>query len=99
MTARARQRRVALRHWLNFAMGLAIGVVVWTPVLAATELIPSAWSARLAHGDWSTFVLTASVILLGAGLLLRFRARDRAAPPVTEPEDAIGRYRPQITRP
>ena len=99
MTARARQRRATLRHWLNFAMGLAIGVVVWTPVLAATELIPSGLSTRLAHGDWSTLVLIASVVLLGAGLLLRFRARDHAAPPVAEPEDAIGRYRPQITRP
>jgi hypothetical protein len=99
MTNRARQRKETLRHWRNFATGLLIGVLIWTPVLAATEFTPTAWSARLAHGDWSTLVLIGSIVLLGAGLLLRFRAHCHAPAPPVESKDSIGHYRPQIYRP
>jgi len=99
MTIRARRRQEALRHWLNFATGLAIGLAIWMPVLAASGIDPSGWSAQLARGDWSTLLMVVSVVLLGAGLLLRLRAQHAVPPPRVESEDAIGRYRPRIQRP
>jgi hypothetical protein len=99
MTNRARRRRATLRHWRNFATGLLIGILIQAPVFAATELVPPDCSARVAHGDWSTLLLIGSVVLLGAGLLLRFRTHHHAPPPPVDAEDSIGRYRPHIYRP
>jgi hypothetical protein len=102
MTHREQKTRESLRHWRNFATGLLIGTAVQTPVFAATgNLIPDQWSATLVHGDWTTLLLVASVVLLGVGLLLRIRAHDRTprAPVDPDPQDSIGRYRPQVYRP
>ena len=105
MTYREQRTRESLRHWRNFATGLLIGTAVQTPVFAAAgNLIPDEWSTSLTsliHGDWTTLLLVASVVLLGVGLLLRIRARDRTptAPVDSDPQDSIGRYRPQVYRP
>jgi hypothetical protein len=63
-----------------------------TPVFAATEIT---------RDDWTTLLLLASVVLLGVGLLLRIRARGKplAVVAAADPQDGIGRYRPQIYRP
>jgi hypothetical protein len=103
MTYRAQRTKETLRHWRNFATGMLIGSAVWAPVYAATanDSIPSDWSARLAHGDWTTLLLVGSIVLLGIGVLLRIRAHDNTprAQPAPDPQDSIGRYRPQIYRP
>jgi hypothetical protein len=101
MTHRARKARESLLHWRNFATGLLIGSAIQTPVYAATDIIPTDWGARLAHGDWTTLLLVGSVVLLSIGLLLRIRVHGHApeAAPSPDPQDSIDRYRPQIYRP
>ncbi|HZI82988.1 MAG TPA: hypothetical protein VFF44_03690 [Casimicrobiaceae bacterium] len=97
MTTRTRRTRSTLRHWGNFLTGTAIGAAVQTPVFAATDFIPSDWTARITQGDWPTLLLIGAVILLVVGVALRVLTRSRGSkvpPPIRE--DSIGRYRPNV---
>ncbi|HTS20568.1 MAG TPA: hypothetical protein VMN79_02055 [Casimicrobiaceae bacterium] len=103
MTNRMRQTRSTLRHWRNFVTGALIGAAIQTPVYAATEDLPDEWAARLQHGDWSLWLLAGSIVLLIVAVALHMHARARGTTvrtaPAHEPENAIGRYRPQVHRP
>jgi len=105
MTHRAMRRRATLRHWRNFLSGTLIGVAVQTPVFAATDFtnLPNEWSARLAHGDWmawGTLAAIAAVVLIILGIALSVFSRDRTPKtmPPSDPQNSIGRHRPQIPR-
>jgi hypothetical protein len=90
MTRRLKKAEESLRQARNFVAGILIGAAVATPVFAAAEIT---------RDDWTTLGLLVSVILLGAGLLLQVRTRAKPTASAPEPEDCIGRYRPQIYRP
>ena len=92
MTHRVEKAKESLRQARNFAAGTLIGAGFATPVFAAAEIT---------RDEWTTLLLLSSVVLLGVGLLLRIRARSKspAVVAVPDPQDCIGRYRPQIYRP
>jgi hypothetical protein len=97
MTSRMRRKREALRHWSHFLAGILIGVMIWTPVLAASDFVPDprAWTNRLMHGDWIAIAITAAILLAIIGVALGFLTRNRPLKPATaDPENSIGRYRP-----
>jgi hypothetical protein len=82
--------------------GTLIGATVQTPVFAATDftnLSPNDWTARLAHGDWMAWAIVAAIVLIILGIALSVFTRDRTprtAPPQQDPQNTIGRHRPQI---
>ena len=94
MTHRLKKTRESLRRTRNFVAGTLIGSAFVTPVFAAADTTLN---------DWSMLLMLGSVILLGAGLLLRVRSRHAAAAPrAPHPEDlyeSIGQYRPNVFRP
>jgi hypothetical protein len=95
MTSRTQRRRAALRHWANFLAGILIGVMIWTPVLAANDFVPRDWTNRLMHGDWVAIGVTAAILLAIIGVALGFMTRNRPLKsPTPDPEDSIGRRRP-----
>ncbi len=96
MTSRIRRKREALRHWGHFLAGILIGIMIWTPVLAATDLPdPREWTNRLMHGDWVALAVAGAILLAIIGVALGFMTRNRALKsPSPDPEDSIGRHRP-----
>ena len=94
MTHRLKKTRESLRRTRNFVAGTLIGSAFVTPVFAAADTTLN---------DWSMLLMLGSVILLGAGLLLRIRIRHAAgAPRVPQAQDlheSIGQYRPNVFRP
>jgi len=95
MSHRLKRARESLRQARNFAAGVLIGTGFATPVFAAAEIT---------RDDWTRLGLLASVTLLGIGLLMRTRTRANKPKAgvqthAPDPEDSIGRYRPQIYRP
>lgn len=92
MTHRLKRAKESLRQARDFAAGTLIGAGFATPVFAAAEVT---------RDEWTTLGLLTSIVLLGAGLLLRIRthAKPTASARAPEPEDSIGRYRPHIYRP
>ena len=105
MTHRMLRRRATLRHWRNFLGGTLIGAAAQTPVFAATDFsnLSNEWSARLAHGDWMAWGVAAAIIaivLIILGIALSVFSRDRTprTMPPHDPQNSIGRHRPQIPR-
>ena len=93
MTHGLRRARESLRRTRNFAAGILIGAAFVTPVFAASNVTGD---------DWTTVLLLGSVALLGIGLLLRIRVRQKTPTTMVrapDPQDSIGQYRPQIYRP
>ena len=92
MTHRLKRANESLRRARNVVAGVLIGSAFVTPVFAAAEIT---------RDDWTTLLLLGSVVLLGVGLLLRIRVRGKSLVVVAapDPQDCIGRYRPQIYRP
>jgi hypothetical protein len=97
MTIRTRRRRAALRHWGNFLAGMLIGIMIWTPVLAANDFVPDPreWTNRLMHGDWVALAVTGLILLAIIGLAVGVLTRGRTLKsPTAVPENSIGRQRP-----
>jgi len=97
MTSRMRRKREALRHWGHFMVGILIGSMIWTPVLAATDFMPDPrdWTNRLVHGDWVAIAVTSAILLAIVGVAVGFLTRNRALKSsAPDPENSIGRYRP-----
>jgi hypothetical protein len=93
MTHRLKKAQESLRRTRNFVAGTLIGSAFVTPVFAAAD-------ATL--NDWSTLLMLGSLVLLGAGLLLRMRIRHAAAARAPQTQDmyeGIGRYRTNVFRP
>ena len=94
MTTSAKE---SLRSTRTFVAGVLIGSAFVTPVFAGADM---------SVNDWSTLLLVGSVVLLGAGLLLRIRFHSKAAttptPRVPQAQDlheSIGQHRPNVFRP
>ena len=102
MTERMKRRRATLRHWRNFFGGTLLGAAAQTPVFAATDFtnLSNDWTARLAHGDWMAWGIVAAIVLIVAGIALSVFTRDRTprTMPPHDPQNSIGRHRPQIPR-
>ena len=94
MTHRLKKAQESLRRTRNFVAGTLIGSAFVTPVFAAADATLS---------DWSTLLMLGSLVLLGAGLLLRMRIRHAAAAPrapqTQDMYEGIGRYRTNVYRP
>jgi len=94
MTNRQRRRRNAGRHWRNFLTGILLGAAIQTPVFAATEFIPSDWTARLMHGDPTALLAVgAIVVVLAIVVAWGFRSHGASKPRPPDPENSIGRHR------
>ena len=94
MTTRQRRRRDAVRHWRNFLTGILLGATIQTPVFAATDFIPSAWSERLMHGDPTALLTIGGVIVILALVVAwGFRGHGASKPRPPDPENSIGRHR------
>jgi hypothetical protein len=91
-----RRRRTALRDWGNFLAGIMIGVMIWTPVLAATDFPdPREWTNRLMHGDWVALAIAGAILLAIIAVALGFFTHNRTSKsPMPDAENSIGRQRP-----
>ena len=96
MTHSLKKARQSLRRTRNFVAGILIGTASVTPVFAATSVTGD---------DWATLLLLGSLAVLGIGLLLRIKVRNKASTTTTvrapEPQDlpgSIGQYRPHAYR-